>query len=355
MVRVVCSGEALPSTLLRRFHERLPNALLHNLYGPTEAAVDVTAWTAPDNFNQSTVPIGKPITNMRIYILDAHGEPVPVGVSGELYIGGVGVARGYLNRPELTAERFLRDPFVDEAGARMYKTGDLGRWFPDGNIEFMGRNDFQVKIRGFRIELGEIEARLAEHPAVREAVVIAREDTPGDKRLVAYYTTSLPGDPEQDTVCAEQPSAEQLRSHVSASLPEYMVPAAYVSLVSLPLTANGKLDRRALPAPDADAYSVRGYEPPEGEVEAKLAAIWAEVLKLDKVGRRDNFFALGGHSLLAVRLVTRLRQELGVDVELRELFAHPELTSLAAQVIDIQFSQFEEGDLMQALSIMRKS
>ena len=244
-----------------------------------------------------------------------------MGVAGELYIGGAGVARGYLNRPELTAERFLADPFTSQSGARMYRTGDLGRWLPDGNIEFLGRNDFQVKIRGFRIELGEIETRLAGHPAVREAVVIAREDTPGDKRLVAYYTSN-----EEHDV----PGVEQLRSHLAAVLPEHMVPAAYVRLESLPLTPNGKLDRKALPAPDGEAYATRGYEAPQGEIEEKLAAIWAEVLKLDRVGREDNFFSLGGHSLLAVRVVTRLRHALGVEVAIRDLFAHPVLADLAA-------------------------
>ena len=228
-----------------------------------------------------------------------------MGVVGELYIGGAGVARGYLNRPELTAEKFLTDPFSSDGSARMYRTGDLGRWLEDGNIEFLGRNDFQVKLRGFRIELGEIEARLAEHAGLREAVVIAREDIPGDKRLVAYYTTQPS---EEDTL-----SAEQLRSHLSAVLPEYMVPAAYVRLLSLPLTPNGKLDRKALPAPEQDAYAVSGYEPPQGSIETTLASIWAELLKLDRVGRHDNFFALGGHSLLAVRVAIRLRQFLGVE------------------------------------------
>ena len=210
---------------------------------------------------------------------------------------------------------------TSQSGARMYRTGDLGRWLPDGNIEFLGRNDFQVKIRGFRIELGEIETRLAGHPAVREAVVIAREDTPGDKRLVAYYTSN-----EEHDV----PGVEQLRSHLAAVLPEHMVPAAYVRLESLPLTPNGKLDRKALPAPDGEAYATRGYEAPQGEIEEKLAAIWAEVLKLDRVGREDNFFSLGGHSLLAVRVVTRLRHALGVEVAIRDLFAHPVLADLAA-------------------------
>jgi len=237
-----------------------------------------------------------------------------------MYIGGAGVARGYLNRPELTAERFLTDPFSPEPNARMYRTGDLARYLPDGNIEFLGRNDSQVKLRGFRIELGEIEARLMEHPHVRDAVVIAREDTPGDKRLIAYYTTK-----EENLT----PDAEHLRSHLSASLPAYMVPAAYVLLPALPLTPNGKLDRNALPAPEGEAFATRGYEAPQGEIETTLAAIWAEVLKIDQVGRYDNFFNLGGHSLLAVRMATRLRQELSLEVDLRDLFAHPTLADLA--------------------------
>ena len=253
-----------------------------------------------------------------------------MGVAGELYIGGAGVARGYLNRPDLTAEKFLKDPFVDEPGARMYRTGDLGRWLADGNIEFLGRNDFQVKIRGFRIELGEIEARLLEHPAVREAVVIAREDTPGDKRLVAYYTCRA-ANAEHDSVPTI--GAEELRSHLSASLPEYMVPAAYVCLQALPLTPNGKLDRKALPAPEGDAYATRRYEPPLGETETKLAEIWAEVLKLDQVGRHDNFFELGGHSLLAITLMVRMRRD-GFNVDVRMLFATATLADLAATVTD---------------------
>ena len=249
-----------------------------------------------------------------------------MGVGGELYIGGAGVARGYLNRPELTAERFLRDPFATEAGARMYKTGDLGRWLADGNIEFLGRNDLQVKIRGYRIELGEIEAVLAQHAAVRDAVVVAREDPGGDKRLVAYYTCAEAGEQNERAW-----GAEQLRAHILAKLPEYMVPAAYVRLESLPLTPNGKLDRKALPAPEADAYVVRGYEAPEGEIETILAGIWAEVLKLERVGRHDNFFELGGHSLLAVTLVERIRR-MGLPVDVKALFATPTLAELAAAV-----------------------
>src|ERR1700728_2551220 len=298
-----------------------PGFSIINNYGPTETTV--VASSGLIERDDAEISIGRPIANTRIYILDVHGEPVPVGVAGELYIGGAGVARGYLNRPELTAEKFVNDPFVDEPGARMYRTGDVGRWLADGNIEFLGRNDDQVKIRGYRIELGEIEARLGEVEGVGEAVVVVREEQPGDKRLVAYYTVAVGGESAQETL-----GAEQLRAHLTASLPEYMVPAAYVKLERMPLTPNGKLDRKALPAPDADAFSVRGYEPPQGEMETRLAEIWAEVLKLERVGRHDNFFELGGHSLLAVRVVTRLRQTLGVGGAIRDLFAHPVLAGL---------------------------
>src|SRR5205823_2413743 len=266
---VVFGGEALEMATLKPWYEKNEEhrPRLINMYGITETTVHVTycALLKEDAGRRGGSPIGRRILDLRAYILDAHGEPVPVGVAGELYIGGAGVARGYLNRPELTAERFVPDPFGDEAGGRLYRTGDLGRWLGDGNIEFLGRNDFQVKIRGFRIELGEIEARLLEHPAVREAVVLAREDAPGEKRLVAYYT-------------GEAAEVEGLRAHLSAKLPEYMVPAAYVRLDGLPLTPNGKLDRAALPAPDGEAYAQQAYEAPQGPVEEALAAIWSELL-----------------------------------------------------------------------------
>ncbi|HEV2733246.1 MAG TPA: amino acid adenylation domain-containing protein, partial [Longimicrobiaceae bacterium] len=317
--RTVCSGEALPPALVGRFHERLPGVELHNLYGPTEAAVDVTAWSCVGGRDGAgaRVPLGRPIANTRLYVLDGGGEPVPAGVAGELYIGGVQVARGYQDRPGLTAERFVPDPFGGVPGARLYRTGDLGRWVGEGTLEYLGRNDFQVKVRGFRIELGEIEARLAEHPGVREAVVLAREDAPGEKRLVAYYA----GD--------EAVEAEALRAHLGARLPEYMVPAAYVRLEALPLTPSGKLDRRALPAPEGDAYARREYEAPVGETETALAAAWSEVLGVERVGRRDNFFELGGHSLLAVRLVERMRRR-GLRAEVQALFTTPTLAELAA-------------------------
>ncbi len=331
LTRMLCGGEALTPTLVRHFYEQLPHASLHNLYGPTEAAVNATAWSCPRGISGASIPIGRPIANTRIYILDSNGEAVPVGVVGEMYVGGVGVARGYLKRVELTAERFVADPFVEEAGARMYRTGDLGRWLADGTIEFVGRNDNQVKIRGFRIELGEIEARLGEHPEVREAVVLAREDTAGEKRLVAYYTCreSSGGVSESS---GESVGAERLRAHLSAVVPDYMVPAAYVRMERLPLMPNGKLDRKALPAPEQDAYAVRGYEEPVGEIERKLAGVWAEVLKLEKVGRHDNFFALGGHSLLATRVISRIREVFHVELPLYSLFQNPTVAGLILQV-----------------------
>jgi amino acid adenylation domain-containing protein len=314
-LKMLCGGEALNIDLARTLASRSHSAW--NLYGPTET----TIWSSVEKLNKdlSGISIGRPIANTQIYIFDRHGEPVPIGVAGEIHIGGAGVAQGYLNRPELTGDRFVPDPFSNPGG-RMYRTGDLGRWRSDGNIEFLGRNDFQVKIRGFRIELGEIEARLSEHEGVREAVVLAREDMPGDKRLVAYYTAG-----EQNSV-----GAQELRAHVATKLPEYMVPAAYVKLESLPLTLNGKLNRKALPAPEGDAYVVRQYEAPQGTIEELLAGIWAKLLNLKRVGRRDNFFDLGGHSLLAVRVIARVREALKVEVAIRDLFARPVLQDFSS-------------------------
>ena len=245
---------------------------------------------------------------------------MPIGVTGELHIGGAGVARGYLNRPGLTAERFVADPF-GMAGARLYRTGDLGRWLPDGAIEYLGRNDQQVKIRGFRIELGEIEAALTAQPGVREAVVVAREMA-GGPQLVAYYTSTD----------VDGPRVEELRAALLTQLPEYMVPAAYVALAALPLTASGKLDRRALPAPADDAYVRHEYAAPMGPVETTLAAIWADVLQVERVGRHDHFFELGGHSLLAVTVIERMRRQ-GWTIDVRALFTTPTLAVVAAAVI----------------------
>ncbi|HZW18379.1 MAG TPA: aminotransferase class III-fold pyridoxal phosphate-dependent enzyme, partial [Luteimonas sp.] len=302
LVRTICSGEALPAALVERFNQVLPGVELHNLYGPTEAAVDVTAWACPQTPAMTTVPIGSPIANTRIYVLDALGEPVPVGVAGEIHIGGVQVARGYLNRDQLTVERFVPDPFVGGA-ARMYRTGDLGRWLPDGNIEYLGRNDFQVKIRGFRIELGEIEARLVAHPGVREAVVVAREDTPGNKRIVAYYVAA------DDADDAGAPRTNALRDFLLEGLPDYMVPAAFVRMQALPLTSSGKRDRKALPAPGRERPDLANdYEPALGDAEGAICAAFAQLLDLARIGRHDNFFELGGNSLLAARLLEALKQ-----------------------------------------------
>ncbi|WP_369981519.1 amino acid adenylation domain-containing protein [Xanthomonas bundabergensis] len=324
--RLVVGGEQLSVRTLRRFRERvLPHAIVVNEYGPTEATVGCTTFFSDgqgEDALRESVPVGRPIANTRLYLLGTSGMPVPVGVAGEIHIGGAGVACGYLNRPELTAERFLPDPFGVDPDARMYRTGDLGRWLPDGNLQFLGRNDFQVKIRGFRIELGEIEAKLAACAGVHEAVVVAQADASGDTRLVAYLV------PEED----DEVQVGALRNSLLRSLPEYMVPSAFVTLAALPLTPNGKLDRKALPAPDQAAVASHAYEAPVGELEQAIAAIWQDLLGLERVGRHDHFFELGGHSLLAVRLVTRLRATLGVDVTLREVFAQP-TPALLAEIV----------------------
>ncbi len=322
--RVFCSGEALPTALQEHFFARL-GAELYNLYGPTEAAVDVTFWACERDSSRQTIPIGRPIANTQIYILDSHLELIPIGVPGELCIGGVGVARGYLNRPELTAEKFIRDPFRSEPDAHLYRTGDLARYLPDGNIEYLGRIDHQVKIRGFRIEPGEIESVLAHDPAVREVVVVAREDVPGDKRLVAYVVSSqsLP------------PSTGEFRAYLQQTLPDYMIPSAYVFLDSLPLTPNGKIDRRSLPAPDRNRDELeQAYVVPCSLTEEILAGIWADVLKLDQVGIHDNFFDLGGHSLLATQVISRVREAFQMDLPLRTIFEKPTVEELTMVIME---------------------
>jgi amino acid adenylation domain-containing protein len=320
-LRALCGGEALGTALAAEVRGRVGE--LWNVYGPTET----TIWSSAERVGEASLrgrahaPIGRPLSNTQIYLLDASGQPVPVGVAGELYIGGAGVTRGYRGRPGHTAERFVPDPFGRKPGARLYRTGDLGRWLPDGAIEFMGRNDAQVKVRGFRVELGEIEARLAEHAAVRQAVVVAREDVPGDRRLVAY----LVGGVETDT----------LRAHLRRSLPEYMVPAAFVVLEAMPLTPNGKVDRKALPAPDL-ASAEGEYVTPRTPVEEVLAEIWAEVLRLERVGVHESFFELGGHSLMAIRVISRVRAVFGVELPLRVLFEGPTIAELAVRVEEIR-------------------
>jgi len=314
--RVICSGEALTLDLQQRFFLRC-KAELHNLYGPTEAAVDVTAWRCSPDEQSATVPIGRPIANVRIYILDRNMQPVPAGVPGELHIGGIALARGYLNRPELTAEKFVPDPFAGEPGGRLYKTGDLARFRADGNIEFIGRIDEQVKINGVRIELGEIESVLREHQHIRDARVLVREDRPGERRLVAYI------------VPREEFSLPNVVGYVREHLPPNMRPQL-VKLDSLPLTVSGKLDRKALPQPPARSKSDRakGSEP-ESPLEKTLAQLWTDILRIDHVSPYDNFLDVGGHSLLAVQFVSRLQAELGVRITPREV-AFQTLRQLAA-------------------------
>ena len=325
LFRVIVAGEPCPSSLVAKSARSRPHVELCNEYGPTEATVWASMHRCSEQSAEQSVPIGRPIANTRIYILDGQGEPAPAGVAGELHIGGAGVARGYQGRPALTAEKFIPDPYARAAGARMYRTGDLGRWLADGNIEFLGRNDFQVKIRGFRIELGEIEARLMEHPSVREAVVVAREYAAGDKRLVAYYTSSAATDPEQEVV-----EAEQMRRHLSASLPEYMVPAAYARLESLPLTPNGKLDRQALRKMKTTVSPRKSLIiKPENQLQETIQQVWCDVLGIQEVSIFDNFFDVGGHSLLMVKIHVGLKKVLGRTIRIVDLFKYPTIASLS--------------------------
>jgi thioesterase domain-containing protein/aryl carrier-like protein len=334
---LLIGGERFPGGV-----NALPDGLtLVNNYGPTETTVVATSGVLPVD---AEVPhIGRPIHNATAYLLDAHLRPVPLGVAGELYVGGAGVARGYLNRPDLTSERFIDDPFSNRPGARLYKTGDLARYLPDGNLEFLGRNDHQVKIRGFRIELGEIESRLAEHPEIREAAVLALGQD-SDLRLVAYVVAEAAAFSGEDTPDENtDPSvASQLKTYLAARLPDYMVPAAFVRLDAFPLTPNGKLDRKALPAPDQDAFVRQDYAAPSGEVETTLAAIWSELLGIERVSRHDSFFALGGHSLLAVKLVERARKR-GYHTEVHRLFAQPTLAAFAATLQPLTAGALPEG------------
>ncbi|MBI2525900.1 MAG: amino acid adenylation domain-containing protein [Candidatus Rokubacteria bacterium] len=322
LARVICGAEVLPVDLQDRFFSRL-DADLYNLYGPTETTLYSTWWACQRGGGLRTVPIGRPIANTQIYLLDRGLQPVPAGLPGEMYIGGAGLARGYLNRPELTAERFIPDPFSDDPEARLYRTGDLARYLPDGAVEFLGRTDHQVKIRGFRIELGEIEAALTQHPSVREAVVLAREDAPGDRRLVAYVVGA--------GTSPVAPAA--LRRFLEGTLPGHMVPPHIVTLDRLPLLPNGKVARQALPPPDEGALAAdRGFLAPRTPVEDKVAAIWREILHLDRVGIHDNFFDCGGHSLGAIRLLSRVREAFGVDPGLRAIFEAPTVAGLAEEI-----------------------
>jgi len=320
--RVIASGEALPAETVRRFFARLPGVELHNLYGPTEAAVDVS-WH-PCAPGEERVPIGRPIANLRLHVVDRHLEPQPVGVPGELLLGGVGLARGYLARPGLTGERFVPDPFAAEVGAaggaRLYRTGDLARWLPDGEVEFLGRLDHQVKVRGHRIELGEIEAALAERGDLAAGVVLPAAGPAGDIQLTAYVVPA-PG---------AAPTVEAIHRDLARRLPEAMIPAAFAVLEALPLTPNGKVDRRALAAVATRRLGrTTPYVAPRNDTEERLAALWRELLEVERVGVHDSFFHVGGHSLLATRLLGRLRDAFGVDLPLASFFEAPTVADLA--------------------------
>ncbi len=376
--QLLAGGDVLSVPHIQKVLTELPNTRLINGYGPTENTTFTTCYPmSADTRLGAAVPIGQPIANTQVYILDAHMQPVPIGVPGELYTGGDGVARGYLNRPELTAERFIDIPAtlhnsqLTTDNSQLYKSGDLARWLPDGTIEFLGRIDNQVKLRGFRIELGEIETILSQHPAVEKCVVIAREDTPGDKRLVAYVVEKPTADSEQRVADSRQPIADSttpsadhsqdespitnyqllitdLRQHVKSKLPDYMVPSAFVRLEGLPLNPNGKVDRGALPVPEMTRSDLETtFVAPNGPVEEMLAEVWQEVLGIETVGVDDNFFQLGGHSLLATQVVSRLRQGYDIDLSLRTMFESPTIAELAAAIETMLMDEMDEMDEME--------
>jgi amino acid adenylation domain-containing protein len=319
---VIVAGEACPQEIIQRHYQRLPQTALYNEYGPTEATVWSTVYQVLATDVETPVPIGRPIANTQVFILDKHHQPVPIGVPGELYIGGDGLAGGYLNQPELTAESFIPSPFQDESNSRLYKTGDLARYLPDGNIQFLGRVDHQVKIRGYRVELDEIQLALSQHPQIRENVVVAWESERG-QQLAAYFV------PASELV----PRSEKLRSFLQAKLPDYMLPMAFICLEAVPVTPNGKVDRRSLPRPDQVSEDEEdAFVPPHTDTEATIAQIWGELLGLNRVGRHEDFFSLGGHSLLVMQLVARLRNVFKVQLPVNSVFEKPTLAGTAEQI-----------------------
>ncbi|MEH1943849.1 MAG: amino acid adenylation domain-containing protein [Nostoc sp.] len=343
----IIGGENLLAESITFWQDVAPDTMLINEYGPTETVVGCCVYQIPVGKHSSgSIPIGKAIANTQLYILDQYLQPVPIGVPGELHIGGVGLARGYLNQPELTAQKFIPNPFSKKAGDRLYKTGDLVRFLVDGNIEYLGRIDNQVKIRGFRIEIGEIESVLAQHPAVKQSAIVLREDTPNDKRLVAYVHLE-----SEQTL-----GIREIRSFLQSKLPNYTIPSTFILLNSLPLTANGKVAYNALPVPN---YTRTEFEEifvaPRTLVEQQLTDIWVNVLKLEKLGIHDNFFALGGHSLLATQIMSRLRQTFRVEIPLRTLFEAPTVAELGNRIDTLRWAtqqsqtdtmdSYEEGEI----------
>jgi aspartate racemase len=337
--QLLAGGDVLSATHVERYLAAADDgAVLINGYGPTEN----TTFSCTHRMNSgwqsggASVPIGSPIANTEAYVLDQHMQLVPAGVSGELYVGGDGLARDYLRRPELTAEKFVPHPYTAVAGARLYRTGDQVRWLPDGSIEFLGRIDQQVKIRGFRVELGEIEMALNAHERVREAVVVARADARGARRLVAYVVGDAPG--------------SELRQHLQQHLPDYMVPSQFVSLTELPLTVNGKVDRRALPDPESEsARSGEEFVGPRSPGEEMLARIWSEVLRTPRVGIHDSFFELGGESILAIKLISRINKDFDIELPVRALFEQPTIAELATLIVKHQAERADEEELLKLL------
>jgi acyl carrier protein len=340
-LRVFSAGEAFPRPLADQLLAMC--AEVWNLYGPTET----TIYSGVIRVTKGTgsVPIGPPLANTRFYIVDQFTNPVPIGIYGELCIGGAGLSHGYLNRPELTAEKFIPDLFGSEPGSRLYRTGDLMRYREDGNLEFAGRLDHQVKVRGFRIELGEVETALLRHESVRAAVVVAREERPGEQRLVAYVAGDL----------NQLPGASDWRTFLIQRLPEYMIPSLFIKLEALPLLPNGKVNRRALPVPDSSRPELRRpFAAPENPTQSRLVELWMNVLALKQVGINDDFFELGGDSILATRLVSRVRRTFGVELPLRELFWKPTVSELAPLIEELVIEQLEELSEEQAEQLLHE-
>ncbi|HEY6122092.1 MAG TPA: non-ribosomal peptide synthetase, partial [Pyrinomonadaceae bacterium] len=318
----VCSGETVSVELARSFREQIPCATLINLYGSSEVAADILCYEVYQPDRAGTIPIGKAISNTNVYILDSNFQPTPLGVLGEICVGGEGLARGYLNAVKLTAEKFVAHPFSRVNGGRMFRTGDIGRYLPNGNIEYHGRRDHQVKVRGYRIELGEIEAHLATHPQVHQAVAITRESEPGNQQIVAYVIA-----------LTEAPTDNELRAHLRSKLPDYMLPATFVLLDAFPLTSSGKVNRLALPPPTgAQLAAGKDFVAPRTDIEKELASIWIEVLRRERVGVNDNFFEIGGHSLLATQVISRVRKHFELELPLRSMFESPTVAGLATVV-----------------------
>jgi amino acid adenylation domain-containing protein len=338
---VICAGEQLRiSPEISGLFRRLKGSRLHNHYGPTETHV-VTALTLPENPEDWPVwpSIGKPIANTQVYVLDGSLQPVPIGAVGEIYLGGVGVARGYLNRSELTAQRFIQDPFSPDSAARMYRTGDLGQYKPDGTLQYLGRNDRQVKIRGYRIELGEIEERLFANERVKDAVVLVREDTPGDKRLVAYVVLRSSE--------AQRMQVDELRAGLKSALPDHLLPHSIVALESFPLTPNGKLNRAALPLPTDQACGKTHYEAPDGETEELLVEVWRALLGVQRIGRQDNFFELGGQSVIGMRLIVKVAETFSVQIPFYAIFEYPTIQEMARFIASLAAEHSKEPESLE--------